>query len=45
MHAVITRALRMEYDNRPDPIVEIAAPKNFGAADFLGGGRPAGSSS
>ena len=25
MHAVITRALRMEYDNRPEPIVEVAA--------------------
>jgi alkylhydroperoxidase family enzyme len=45
MHAVITRALRMEYDNRPDPIVEIAAPTDFGSADFLGGARPAGSSS
>jgi alkylhydroperoxidase family enzyme len=45
MHAVITRALRMEYDNRPDPIVEIAAPTDFKAGDFLGGARPAGSSS
>ena len=27
MHAVISRALHLEYDNRPDPIVEIAAPK------------------
>lgn len=35
MHAVITRALRMEYDNREDPIVEIAAPEGFNAADFL----------
>jgi alkylhydroperoxidase family enzyme len=35
MHAVITRALRMEYDNRPDPIVEIAAPESFKGADFL----------
>ena len=26
MHAVISRALRLEYDNRDDPIVEIAAP-------------------
>jgi alkylhydroperoxidase family enzyme len=40
MHAVITRALRMEYDNREEPIVEIAAPKDFKAADFLGGARP-----
>jgi alkylhydroperoxidase family enzyme len=27
MHAVMSRALRLEYDDRPDPIVEIAAPK------------------
>jgi alkylhydroperoxidase family enzyme len=27
MHAVISRALKLEYDNRDDPIVEIAAPK------------------
>ena len=26
MHAVISRALHLEYDNRPDPIVEIAMP-------------------
>lgn len=35
MHAVMTKALRLEYDNRPDPIVEIAAPKDFKGADFL----------
>jgi hypothetical protein len=35
MHAVITRALRMEYDNRDEPIVEIAAPEGFKATDFL----------
>ena len=40
MHAVITRALRMEYDNRADPIVEIAAPEGFSAADFLSAPRP-----
>jgi alkylhydroperoxidase family enzyme len=39
MHAVITRALRMEFDNREDPIQEIAAPEGFNAADFLGGAR------
>ncbi|WP_337187062.1 carboxymuconolactone decarboxylase family protein [Phenylobacterium sp.] len=39
MHAVITRALRMEYDNREEPIVEIAAPESFNAGDFLGGAR------
>ncbi len=43
MHAVITRALRMEYDNREDPIVEVAAPEGFSAADFLSAPRPAGS--
>lgn len=41
MHAVITRALRMEYDDREDPIVEVAAPEGFEAADFLGAPRPA----
>jgi len=35
MHAVINRALRMEFDDRPDPIVEVAAPEGFKAADFL----------
>ena len=35
MHAVITRALRMEYDNRAEPIVEVAAPEGFSARDFL----------
>ena len=36
MHAVITRALRMEFDDREDPIVEVEAPEGFSAADFLG---------
>lgn len=35
MHAVITRALRLEFDNREDPIVEVAAPESFKATDFL----------
>lgn len=39
MHAVITRALRMEYDNREEPIVEVAAPEGFNATDFLSGAR------
>ena len=34
MHAVISRALRLEYDNRDDPIVEIAAPADYKAADI-----------
>ena len=29
MHAVISVALRLEYDNREDPIVEIAAPEDY----------------
>ena len=29
MHAVISRALRLEYDDRDDPIVEIAAPDDY----------------
>src|SRR5262245_60889659 len=29
MHAVISVALRLEYDDRSDPIVEIAAPEDY----------------
>ena len=29
MHAVISVALRLEFDERPDPIVEIAAPDDY----------------
>jgi len=29
MHAVISRALKLEYDDRDDPIVEIAAPDDY----------------
>lgn len=29
MHAVMSVALRLEFDNRPDPIVEIAAPDGY----------------
>ena len=36
MHAVIARALRLEFDDREDPIVEIAAPESFHEQDFLG---------
>ena len=43
MHAVMSRALRVEWDDRDDPIVEVAAPEGFKAADFLGAPRPAGS--
>ena len=39
MHAVMSRALMTEYDDRPDPVVEIAAPKDFAGSDFLDTGR------
>ncbi len=39
MHAVMTKALRLEWDDRDDPIVEIAAPENFSGRDFLDIGR------
>jgi alkylhydroperoxidase family enzyme len=29
MHAVISRALRLEFDDRDDPIVEVAAPEGY----------------
>ena len=35
MHAVMTRALRLEFDDRDEPVVEIAAPESFRGADFL----------
>jgi alkylhydroperoxidase family enzyme len=34
MHAVISVALRLEYDDRPDPIVEIAAPDDYQPANL-----------
>ena len=34
MHAVISRALRLEYDDRDDPIVEIAAPEEYQAENL-----------
>ncbi|MEQ1703125.1 MAG: carboxymuconolactone decarboxylase family protein [Ilumatobacteraceae bacterium] len=33
MHAVMTRALRLEFDDRDEPIVEIAAPEGFAGFD------------
>jgi len=39
MHAVMSKALRLEYDDRDDPIVEIAAPEKFTGRDFLDTGR------
>ena len=37
MHAIMTRALRLEYDDVPERIVEIAAPGDAPAADFMSG--------
>ncbi|MEL6876783.1 MAG: carboxymuconolactone decarboxylase family protein [Pseudomonadota bacterium] len=39
MHAVMSRALRTEFDDRDDPITEVPAPEGFSARDFLGGER------
>ena len=39
MHAVMSRALRTEFDDRDDPITEVPAPAGFDALDFLGGNR------
>ena len=38
-YAVMSRALQLEFDAREDPIVEVAAPESFKAADFLGASR------
>ena len=38
MHAVMSRALRLEFDDRPDPIIEVLAPDEFKGADFLSSG-------
>ena len=34
LHAVMSVALRTEYDDRDDPIVEIAAPEGYQAANI-----------
>lgn len=39
MHAVMSRALRLEFDDRAEPIVEVAAPEDFTARDFMDTGR------
>jgi alkylhydroperoxidase family enzyme len=34
MHAVISRALRLEFDDRDDPVVEVAAPDDYRPVDL-----------
>ena len=34
MHAVISVALRVEFDDRDDPIVEVAAPEDYQPANL-----------
>jgi alkylhydroperoxidase family enzyme len=34
MHATMSRALRLEFDDRPDDVVEVAAPEGYGARDI-----------
>lgn len=34
MHATMVRALRLEFDDRPDPIVEVPAPEGYGTRDI-----------
>ncbi|GGO63747.1 carboxymuconolactone decarboxylase family protein [Nonomuraea cavernae] len=43
MHATMARALRLEFDDRPDPIVEVPAPDGYGTRDISEDltGRPA----
>jgi alkylhydroperoxidase family enzyme len=44
MHAVMSRALRTEFDNKDEPVTEIAAPASFEARDIaidLAGPAPA----
>ena len=34
-HTVITRALRLEWDDRPEPVVEVAPPDEFDAEHYV----------
>jgi alkylhydroperoxidase family enzyme len=34
MHAVMSRALRLEWDDRPEPMVEVASPEGAAARDI-----------
>ena len=35
MHAIMSRALRTEFDDRDDPIVEVPAPEGFDPASMF----------
>src|SRR5262245_9524917 len=37
MHALLTRALRLEYDDVPERVVEVAAPEGGRGGDFMAG--------
>ena len=37
MHAIITRALRLEYDDVAERVVEVAAPSGARGLDFMAG--------
>lgn len=39
MHAVMSRALRTEFDDRDEAVVEVPAEAGFGGRDFLDTGR------
>jgi len=39
MHAVMSRALRLEFDDRSETVVEVDAPEDFKARDFMDTGR------
>ena len=36
-YSVLTRALRLEFDDHDDPIVEVPAPEAYDGTDFMGG--------
>jgi alkylhydroperoxidase family enzyme len=42
MHATMSRALRTEYDDRPEPIVEVEGPEGVSALDVLRDPRETG---
>ena len=35
-YSVLTRALRLEFDDRPDPVVEVPAPEIYDGGNFMG---------